>query len=264
MTTSGRSAAADDDELEEPDARGVDPVHVVEDHDARPVRLEQPLDVGGADLAQDRGRLGRIGRDVRGLRLPAVNAAARAMAAMAPPYRRIVRRVGVGVEQQLAGEAPGIDAVLVGDGLREDAREPVRLAAAVRHALGPGPGEAEPARLGLEVGDESRLAHPGVAGQQHDRAACRSAASAAGPCGSARSRRAARRAGSPSDARWTARPGQPELARSARRDARPTTGRAARPNRDRPPRGGRGRPGRSPRRAGSRLVGRVTGCGRPS
>ena len=40
--------------------------------------------------------------------------------------------------------------------------------------------------------------------------------------------------------------------RSARRDARPTTGRATRPNRGRPPRGDRDRHGPSPRRAGSR------------
>ena len=73
------------------------------------------------------------------------------------------RLVDVAREQETAGESTRIDAMCLCDGLGEDAGEPVRLAPAIRDVLSPCPGEAEPSRLGLELRDQPRLAHPRVA-----------------------------------------------------------------------------------------------------
>ena len=58
--------------------------------------------------------------------------------------------------------------MLVGDRLGELPAESVRLAATVRDALRPGPGEAQGPGLALEIGHEARLAHPGLAGHEDD------------------------------------------------------------------------------------------------
>ena len=142
---------------------------VIEDDDARSIRGEQTFEVGDDDFAQDRGGLGRIGRNIRGLRLPAAECRGPGDRRNAAALPSDGRRVDIGTEQQLAREGAGVGPVLVGDSLGEGAREPVRLTAAVRHALGPRPGEPEGAGVGLDLGRESRLAHAGVTGHQDDR-----------------------------------------------------------------------------------------------
>ena len=258
--TSGRTAAVIDQEFDHPAAGCIQPVEVVEDDDPRTVRVEHPLDVCGRDLAQDRGDLGRVVGDVDLLRLPArerrVPGDRRDRTAVAP-HRRLV---GARREQQLAGVAPGVDLVLVGDGLREEPREAVRLAATIRDALGPGPGVAEPTRLVLEVGDEARLAHPRVAGRSGRPPRAPTGGPVSACVGPGPSRAPDPRTGSPAspDGR---RGRSTRIARSARRAGRPMTAHAARPNRGRPRSGGRGRRARSPRRAGSHPAGRGPGSG---
>ena len=184
---------------------------VVEDDDARSVGRDQAFEVGDDDFAQDRRRLGRIGRHVRGLRLPAAEGRGPGDRRDAAALPSDGLRIDIGTEQQLAREAAGVDAVLVGDGLGEGAREPVRLTAAVRHALGPRPGETEGAGVGLELGRETRLAHARVTGHQDDRAAPRPPdptqhlADAGGLLAAPDERTGARRA-------HAVRPHQPELA----------------------------------------------------
>ncbi len=99
-----------DEQLDHPAARCIEPVEVVEDDDPRTVRVEHALDVRGRDLAQDRGDLGRVVRDVDLLRLPArerrVPGDRRDRTAVAA-QRRLV---GARREQQLAGVAPRVDA----------------------------------------------------------------------------------------------------------------------------------------------------------
>ena len=85
MTTSARSGGRRDDELDHPRARGVDPVDVVEDDDARSVGGQDPVEVGRGDVAEGGAvSAGSSGTSAASASQP-VNAASRATAAIAPP-----------------------------------------------------------------------------------------------------------------------------------------------------------------------------------
>ena len=186
------------------------------------------------------------------------NAASRAIAAIAPPYRRRTSTGTSSREQEASNEAAGVDPVLVGDGLGEQAGPAVRLAAGVRHVLGPRPGEAALAGHGLR---------PAAAGATCPSRHRRRRRTPPRPvAASARSGAAARRA--PSSGRPAARRRPPGTAPRRRSPASPRsaydwTGRrlAAEDDARRGPRSpGRSarRPDASPRRAGSRRAGPAT------
>ena len=239
---------------------------VVEDDDARPVGRQEPVEVGGGDLDEGRGRLGRVGRHIRRLRLPAgegrVARDGRDRAAVAPDRRWVRPRS----KQQLPDEGAGVDAVLVGDGLREE-RARTGTAHRGRRTTFSVQVQAKPsARASASTSaTQPRLAHPRVADSRArprrdpmrlaraQRPADDAPISAARPTsGASGCRPAPARA---AQAELAGQRVQPHHRRLAAQDDRA---------RGRRPRDGRGRRGRSPRRAGSRPAGRATGCARRS
>ena len=146
-----------DQHLDHPDARGVDPVQVVDHDHPWPARLDQAVDVPTCDVDQ-RGRDRRgVGRRVGRLGLPAGEG-------RVPGDRRDRAAVLAGrglaeirCEQQRPGVAARIHPVLVGRRLREHPPEPVRLGQPVGRVLGPGPGHPLAPRVGFEIGEEPRL-----------------------------------------------------------------------------------------------------------
>ena len=142
-TTNGCRAHPLDHEIDHPDARRIEPLEVVDDDDARPGRRR-----GGDRCTAPRPRpASRSHRRDRWGCQPASasqpeNAASRAMAAIAPPIAPTRSSEQVVGEQKPASHGPGVDPMLVGDDLREEAGPAVRLVAGVRDVLGPRPGEA--------------------------------------------------------------------------------------------------------------------------
>ena len=169
MTTSDASAAVATMSSRIPTLESVDPVDVVEDDDARSVDGR-----GGARCRRCRRRRGAAAvsagssgttsaasasqplNDARRGRWPRW----RRRSAGSSPDRR--SRPNSSCRAKLPESMPCSSATACA----KSAREPVRLAAAVGDALGPGPGEAHRPRLGLDLGDEPRLAHPRLAGQR--------------------------------------------------------------------------------------------------
>ena len=261
-TTSGRSAVASTSSSTIGDARRIQPVQVVDDDDARPRDREQPLEVAGGDLDERRGDLGRVGRHVRRPPPPSRRTPRPGRWPRSPRRTGGLLRVEVVGEQQAAREGAGVDAVLVGDGLGEQPREAVWLAAR-RTTRSRSRSRRSPlrGRAARPAASSRDLPMPGLADDDDARRRGRSAGIARWRPSSTRelARPADQRAGR----RGTERnPGtHPGLAaqRVQRRPA--STGRAARPSRsvlDREPAAGGARA--SPRRAGSRPAAPATGC----
>ena len=131
-----------DDQLHQVDARWIEPVQVVDDDDPRSGDGQEPVDVSRGDVDERRRDLGRVGRHVGRFRLPAGERRVPGHRRDRPaePARLLGREIVR--EQQPARERARVDTMLVGDGLGEEAGEPIRLALGVRDVLGPGPGEA--------------------------------------------------------------------------------------------------------------------------
>ena len=148
----------------------------VVDHECpRSTQLGEPAHVALDDLAEVEPDLGRVGGCQVRLGLPAAERRLARHEGDAPGVAARLTLVDVIGEQEAPGERPRVGPRLVGQALGERPGEAIRLAGRVRQVLHPRPGEAELARLLLEVRHESGLADARVADHDHDVAVARGA-----------------------------------------------------------------------------------------
>ena len=181
MDRPGRSASDEHDEgpaerdvhelLEDPGARRIEPLEVVDDDDARAVQLDEAVQVTMGQRP-DRGRhLGRVGRHQGRLGFPARERRIAGDRGDGARPALGIRGIGVGGQQEPAHERAGVGSVLIGNDLGQRPAEPIRVPGPVRDVVDPGPRDPASASVGLKVREQPRLADPGLALDYGDAAA---------------------------------------------------------------------------------------------